>query len=304
MSPLNRCVGLYFLGLSITACAPAKPPALPVAEWRFVDADTGKGIPGVWINFFWNGKPTERGMSTCMRGVLAQSDQDGWVRDTAREAHWTLRPLPHWFKGGYETFLYQITKADRAANTITAFVRQDRTELGAYPAWEEKLKALGYVWEENRWIKTLPRGDFVEPYQPGNRKIRYLMTYRSTPPDAAQFYSFVGTVCADPGAENTGLEITRVDRADRERALTSTRYFCGRDWDSIPEQFYPGFHEWILRGLWLVPSEPTSSLEQLDSEQPEMAKLYRSMSARTKLSVPLRRQFCKWVELKSGEKLL
>jgi hypothetical protein len=38
--------------LCVGACAPAKPTALPVAEWRFVDADTGKGIPGVWINFF------------------------------------------------------------------------------------------------------------------------------------------------------------------------------------------------------------------------------------------------------------
>ncbi len=294
---------LALLGLMLSAGCASKPQPLPIAEWRFTDIDTGKPIPGVWINFAWNGKPDARGMSTCVRGVLAQSDQNGWVRDTAREAHWQRQPLPSIFKAGYEVFDYEIYKEDREAGTVTARVHQDRIELGLFPAWEAKLKQMGYVWKDHYWRKTLPRVDIPERINQGNRRIVYLMSYRSTPFQLAQSFSFVGRSCGDPGAENIGLETAQINKADRERAVASTRYFCRTDWDSISKSFDPGRKDWVTRAYWLMPDQ---GFDQLKRELPDFVLWNETLTygKQAPLAPELRIGFCQWLERQSGEKLL
>jgi hypothetical protein len=243
-------------------------------------------------------------MSTCVRGVLAQSDQDGWVRDTAREAHWKLQPLQDWFKPGYEVFNYEVRTAQKNQGTLTAFVWQDRTELGLYPAWEAKLKAMGYVWDMHKWEKILPRGDIPIPGPLDQTQTIYLMTYRSTPPRINQHFPFVGRVCADASAENIGLEVERVDLVDRERALTSTRYFCGKDWDSLPKGRRRVEKDWGLRASWLLPKNIPA--DYLKTEQPEVYAAFAKgvFPGVMEIDLNTHHKYCEWIQQQVGEKIL
>jgi hypothetical protein len=307
---------LFFL-LLLTGCtsqiesaSQAKPNAsdqkLPEFAWRFLDIDTGKPIAGVWVNFAWAGKPTDRGLSTCVRGVLLQSDKDGWVRDTARELFWHVRPGINFFKPGYEKVGYRMGEGDEANSTyITERIYQDRNVFGKYPAWEQRLKQLGFDWKDHHWTKRRPRGAIPDRIREPDRPERYLTPYRSLPPEIDQNFPFVGFQCADAGAENIGLDLEIVNRSDRERALASTRYLCRSEWDSISPDVV-GLEFWIQRSLWLLPDQSTS-WQRLQSDQPEMYEQYaKGMSNRNLRAYPreLRLKYCQWMEAITKEKVL
>lgn len=297
----DRCSGVLLLCSVLAGCFPAQDPLpkpLPVAQWRFVDVDTGQPIEGVWINFAWLGKPNERGMSTCARAVLTQSDADGWVRDTAREPYWRLREPASFFKPGYEQFTYQITVKNETEGEITARVNQDRTILGHYPAWEERLRELGYQWKDNYWIKLLPRGDFQQFYDSGKPRLIYLATYRSPSPDTSM--PFLGYQCTDPGSENIGLSPERIGQTDRSRALASTRYLCGSEWETVRLNSGTALHLLVSRAFWFIEDVVTMNLLRETHARVSGWGSYND----SPYDYALLRSFCRDLESATGLKLI
>jgi hypothetical protein len=284
---------------------PSTPAELPVAQWRFFDIDTRKPIPGVWVNFAWNGHPTERGMSTCVRGVLAQSDADGWVRNTAREPHWRVAPGAFIFKPGYQRMGYTMGVGNEANSTfIISKINQDRRIYGQYPAWEEKLRGLGYAWADHNWTKQFPRGDIPDALREPDRPERYLMTYRSIPSDIEQTFVFLGHECLEAGAENIGLSPERISDSDKERALASTRYLCMPDWDSVMTTRID-FSEFVTRSLWLL-KDRNGELDLLKLAHPKVytyMKLDRYYVEPERFSKEIRTAYCDWLEEKTGVEL-
>lgn len=295
---------LILATLSCTSSQSAQPNPLPVAQWRFIDADTRKPIEGVWVNFAWNGKPTERGLSTCVRGVLARSDKDGWVRDTAREPFWHLAPSPNVFKPGYQVLKYVMGEHGEANSTfITAKTYQDRNQYGYFPAWEEKLMALGYTWKDHYWTKRMPRNGIRDNIRELDQPEFYMVPYRSLPHEIS--FSFLGYQCTDDGAENIGLEFEKIKETDRARAITSTKYLCRKDWDSIKPSIPPWYQggnfdlkDWITRAIWLMPDRDKAWAE-LQSELPVMYEKYTQVlpeQGAHRYNHDQRIKFCDWVE--------
>jgi hypothetical protein len=237
---------------------------------------------------------------------LLQSDKDGWIRDTAREPFWHIRPDSNFFKPGYEFVGYRMGEDDEANSTyITERIYQDRNVFGKYPAWEQRLKQLGFAWKDHHWTKRRPRGAIPDRIREPERPERYLTPYRSLPSEISQNFQFVGFQCADAGAENIGFELETVTRSDRERALASTRYLCRSEWDSISPDVL-ALENWIQRSLWLF-KDQASSWQRLEAEQPEMNEQFKSgISSRSNRAYPreLRLKYCRWIETVTGEKIL
>jgi hypothetical protein len=283
---------------------------LPSAQWRFLDADTGKPLAGVWVNFAWNVPMKERrGMRTCIRAVLAQSDAEGYVRDTAGDHDWVLSALPGIFMPGYEGMNYEFRKGDLEARMITAIVNQDQNYKGDFPPWERKLEELGFVWQQPEWTKRLrlPQRPGIESERPFFRRTMYMWTYRSMPDQVDHgAFQFVGRICDQPNAENIGLERERVAISDRERGLASARYLCRAEWDEIPKGGLPDMSGWLMRTFWFFLERGVDVAELVRREHPNVWQLYAAGSYNPnelQFSADVRKSYCKWLEQESGETL-
>lgn len=292
---------LYLLLLSCHPSQSASPALFPVAQWRFIDADTRKPIEGVWVNFAWNGKPTERGVSTCVRGVLARSDKDGWVRDRARASFWHLAPGPTIFKPGFQAFKYVMGERGEAhATFITEKIYQDRNVFGRYPAWEQNLSRLGFTWADHYWTRRTPRGDMKDTMRELNRPEFYMVPYRSFPPEIEQEFGFLGKQCLDDGAENIGLSHEKISETDRERAIASTSYLCRKEWDTL-KPMTKDIQELTRRALWLI-GDREEAWKTLETKQPQM---FEHATVNLNMKFPtytkeMRLSFCDWLEAKTG----
>jgi hypothetical protein len=287
-------IALFLLMITLNACAKAP---LPVAQFQLIDADTMKPIEGGWVNFIWyGGKLTGNVKSRpCVRAVLGRSDQNGWVRDTARESFWKLDSLGHIFVPGYEYFNYRYGEPDE--QHVTAYVRMDKIEAGRFPAWEENLRKLGYTWKPHEWTKVYPADGFRDTrYAPDDGRV-YFVRYRSMPTQVEQNFPMVGTVCDKPGAENIGMGDERGREIDRLRASESLKYLCRADWLSLqPDRPIP-WSSWIQRSLWLLPDQ-NDAQKQMHTRFPDFTKQpYWSdpMASQRPFSRDEQSQFCEWL---------
>jgi hypothetical protein len=285
-------VVLAFIGLNACAKAP-----LPVAQFQLIDADTMKPIEGGWVNFVWYGKKLTGKVQSrpCVRAVLGRSDQNGWVRDTARESFWVLDPIANYFVPGYEYFQYSYGEPDE--QHITTTIRQDRFQKGQFPAWEKKLEELGYVWKPNEWQKVMSASGFMDRRKNGSDHRIYLVPYRSIPTEAQGSFQMVGMGCNKPGSENVGLDKSSLAQAWQSRAAESLKYICGAEWHSIPADYQFTYAGWIQRSLWLLPDQG-KTFEEMQRRFPDFTKQpYWSdpMASQRPFTAEEQAQFCGWL---------
>ena len=302
-------LALFISLISIQGCVgKAQIKILPVAEWRFIDAETMLPIEGAFVNFAWRGKPDERGYQTCKRGVLGRSGKDGWFRDTALDASWYVDPTPAIFVPGYEFFEYKYGYPDE--DHITHFIREDaNSEFGRFPAWEKRWADMGYVYQGessgyyldwHAWTKVLPAAGFHDFKKDSDNPRLYFMKLRTKPGQVDAAFRFVGRDCADDDASND-VNTDTVDIADYLRGYHSTKYFCDPAWNSLK----PGRWDmtgWIRRATWLLPKG--SGFKPFEDAMPDYFSDSRSMRDGN-LSAEERARFCKIVNqyLKEGEKI-
>jgi hypothetical protein len=291
---------------SVQGCAgksDAKP--LPVAQWQFIDAETMKPIEGAFVNFAWRGKPTERGLQTCKRGILGRSDSSGWFRNTALDASWRADPIPAFFVPGYEAYSYKYGYPDK--DHITHYIREDaNSEFGRYPAWEKRWADMGYVFQGessayyldwHAWTKTVSSSGFHDfKKDPENPKL-YFMKMRTIPGQVDAAFSFVGKTCSDDDATNQ-VDRTVVREADYLRGYHSTKYFCDPAWNSLR----PGrwdMSPWLTRAFFVVPDRNSATVNS--AYQGILGDYHGDRN----LTAEERKNFCVYIQrfLKQGELL-
>jgi hypothetical protein len=292
------------LALVSVACSRGEKP-LAVAEWQFIDAETTQPIEGGWINFAWRGKPTDRGMTTCPRGVLGRTGADGWFRTTAKDPSWRVDPIPSYFVPGYQFFEYEYGMPD--AQHITTYIPYDVNRLGTMPGFENELIKNGYVYHQpvmsdrwsHHWTKIMPVAGFHDfRNNPQNRR-RYFIRYLSFPEFVEQGFSFMGKQCDEEGSDNIGLESKRIQLTDRLRAISSTKYFCGPLWFGMKAgttRTISSMYEWMQRGLWLLPSgrKPWDEMKVLLPEHVNTTS--KEFMADIPLNETEHALFCSWID--------
>jgi hypothetical protein len=285
----------FCLGLALNACAKAPPP-LPVAQFQLIDADTMKPIEGGWVNFIWYGKKLTGKVQSrpCVRAVLAKTGADGRFADTAKESFWVPAPLPDIFVPGYEYLQYRYGDPDD--QHVTLFVRMDKTEAGRFPAWEESLKKLGYTWKPHEWTKVIPATGFRNANLPDDGR-RYFVRYRSFPIDVEMSFRMVGTVCDKPGAENVGLSAESGRTTTFLRASESLKYFCHKDWLTLPADRQTHLAGWIQRSLWLLPDQ-NEMYDEMQTRFPDFTKQPRwsdFYGGQRPFTAEEQTRFCDWL---------
>jgi hypothetical protein len=290
---------LAFLILASASCNRVEKP-LPVAEWQLIDAETMKPIEGGWINFAWRGKPKSNGVSSCPRGVLGQTGPDGWFRTTAKENYWRADPLPSYFVPGYEFFDYEYGMPDK--DHITAYIPYDVNLLDTMPSFEKALAEKGYVYHQpvlsdrwsHHWTKIMPVAGFHDFRNHPEIKRSYFIRYRSFPNFVGQNFSFMGKVCDDPGADNIGVELERVQRTDKLRAIYSTRYLCDAKWGDIKRPRLD-LTEWMRRASWLFKDPYAVWKKNIELMPDRYQKWSKYFDQETPLNKSEHERFCAWI---------
>jgi hypothetical protein len=299
---IELCLPRLIFALLIIAsagCNSVEKP-LPVAEWQLIDAETMKPIEGGWINFAWRGKTKSNGVSSCPRGVLGQTGPDGWFRTTAKENFWRIDPLPSYFVPGYQSFTYEYGIPD--AQHVTAYIPYDVNLLGGMPSFEKELIEKGYVYHQpvlsdrwsHHWTKIMPVTGFHDfRNHPENRR-RYFVKYRGFPEFVEQSFKFMGKTCDDPGADNIGVELERVQRTDKLRAIYSTKYFCDAKWDDIKRPTVD-LTEWMRRASWLF-KDPYAVWKKNIELMPNRYQIRsKYFDHQTPLNKSEHASFCAWI---------
>ena len=234
------------------------------AKWQIFDADSGKPLEGVWINFLWYGQADSRGYMPCVGAVLGRTDQNGRFEAKAKDGSWRFGGQPPMlFKRDYQPLRFEFKgfQMDEA----TAFVEVQHYERDAYPAWFKRLEDLGYtavgteipngtVRYEKKYSTALIKDAMNQAaYREGGRKEMWVT--RRTLPDYAAAPG-IGAECKNPGAENIGFDEATSRLLDHERAMHAYSYLCDPQWDSIPADFTrtrsPIF---VRQSVWLVNDE-------------------------------------------------
>jgi len=280
--------------ISIQGCAgKTEEKQLPVAQWQFIDADTMKPIEGAFVNFSWRGNPDASGMQTCKRGVLGRSDKNGWYRNTALDASWHEDPIPAFFVPGYESFDFKYGYPDK--DHIAAFITQDETEIGLYPAFEKRWGELGYQYQGQKsnaylqyhaWTKIMlafgfhdRNMDYIE-----NNSRRYFVKIRSAPNIAWAAFKFVGKVCSDPDSIND-VDLKTVSETDYLRSYLSSKYFCDSAWDSLAPDRMWDISLWLIRLQWLVPEEKRSIINNVILKDYSKSAISRNLTPTERVEI-------------------
>ncbi len=241
------------------AQSPSNSPL--TAKWQLFDADTEKPIEGAWINFLWYGKADSTGHMPCVRGVLGRTNADGKFQDTAKDGSWRLAGQPPMlFVPGYERLVFR--QDDPEQNRVTAYVAVQHYERDAYPAWEQRLRDMGYVavgaevpngtvrYEKAYSTKLIKSSMNRAAVEDGGRTELWV-TRRSLPIHGSA--PGIGAKCTNPNAENIGFANGTDKQLDRERALHAFTYLCDPQWDSVPADFVrTPSRTFVHQSLWLL----------------------------------------------------
>jgi hypothetical protein len=240
------------------------------------------------------------GVSTCPRGVLGQTGPDGWFRTTAKENFWRVDSLPSYFVPGYEFFDYEYGIPDK--DHITAYIPYDVNLLDTMPSFEKALTEKGYVYHQpvlsdrwsHHWTKIMPAAGFHDFRNHPEIKRSYFIRYRSFPNFVGQNFSFMGKTCDDPGADNIGVELERVQRTDKLRAIYSTKYFCDAKWDDIKRPTVD-LTEWVGRAAWLTPGVMITYGKIAELMPDRNYAWAKKVELKKPFSQEEREKFCNWI---------
>lgn len=249
---------LFFLVIpTLASCS--EPQTL---RWEIIDPDSGKGIEGVWINFLWYGKATDRGIRPCVGAVLGRTDANGVFQSTAPQKGWVYAQPAMMFKRDYQPLQFKLHPRDE--NLAIAEVEVQLHERNAYPAWFERLRSLGYEYVDlgglstTTWFRKTYSIERIKgkmnqlPFEPGGRQ-EYWVTRRTLPYYAAA--EGVGASCPYEGAVKVGFDDERLlQLLDYERAMHAYDYLCDPQWDTVPEGYSRTYSRmFVYQSLWLLP---------------------------------------------------
>ena len=220
----------------------AKNPGLTVS-WEMIDLETGKPIPDVWISFYWREfKDSKR--STCARNVIGRTDANGRFSNTAKDGSWMAGGVEY-FKPGYYPVRYELY-ANRTYITDehpTLFESKDD-----YPAWEDRLKTMGYSidpkYDNKTYSKRFELGDeykriFDQFWQPRGYR-RYWLKHRGFPNQFQEIFANGNSCVARAGQvatiESVGLDDPRNQDEHMRmwQGWEAHHLFCDAIWDSLP----------------------------------------------------------------------
>jgi len=222
----------------------AKNPGLTVS-WEMLDLETGKPIPDVWISFYWR-EFKDRNSSTCARNVIGRTDANGRFSNTAKDGSWMAGGVEY-SKPGYYPVRYELY-ANRTYITDehpTLFESKDD-----YPAWEDRLKAMGYTidpkYDNKTYTKQFELGDeykriFDQFWQPRGHR-RYWLKHRGFPNRFQAIFAGVNTCVVRAGQvatiESVGLDDPKNQDAYMRmwQGWEAYQLFCDAIWDSLPMQ--------------------------------------------------------------------
>lgn len=264
----------------------ASDPPL-TAKWQIFDADTGKPLEGVWVNFLWYGQSDSRGVRSCVGAVLGRTNQDGIFQATAKDGSWRFGGQPPMlFKRDYQPLRFEFQGWQH--EVATAFEEVQLYERDAYPAWFKRLEELGYTYVDKggtttRYEKKYSTALIADAmnqgaYREGGRK-EFWVTRRSLPYYAAA--AGVGAECKYASNDNVGFDARTLAALRYERAMHAYTYLCDPQWDSIPAE-YTRTHSrifvhqasWLLnddehsyeRAMKIIPDYLGGPYKALDSE--------------------------------------
>ena len=235
------------------------------ARWQIFDADSGKPLEGVWVNFAWYGQPDSHGTKRCVGAVLGRTDHDGVFEATAKDGSWRIGGYPPTlFKRDYQPLQFEFQGWQQ--EVATAYVDVQHYEVDAYSAWFTRLKELGYTYidkggttkryEKKYSTALIADGMRKHPTAEGGRK-EFWVPRQSLPYYATA--TGIGGKCGEFGAKNVGFEEPTLRLLEHERAMHAYTYLCDPQWDTIPAD-YTRTHSrmFVHQALWLLNDEEHS----------------------------------------------
>jgi len=262
LAACNQDCKLRVNGICYDKQRSSDPPL--TAKWQIFDADSGKPLEGVWINFLWYGMSDSRGYRRCVGAVLGRTDADGRFEATAKVGSWRMGLPPKLFKRDYE--LLQFRQDDPLGNQVTARVAVQHYERDAYPAWFKRLEQLGYVYNgttgsttyyEKVYSTELIKDSMNQLADAQGGRKELWVTRRSLPYYAAA--PGINAKCKNGGAENVGFDDRTVALLSYELAMHAYTYLCDAQWDTIPSGYArTDSRIFVHQALWLLDDEEHS----------------------------------------------
>lgn len=287
----------------------ASDPPL-TAKWQIFDADTGKPLEGVWVNFLWYGQSDSRGVRSCVGAVLGRTNKDGIFTATAKDGSWRFGGQPPMlFKRDYQPFRFKFWGAQ--SDIATAYIDVQYYERDAYPAWFKRLEALGYTYVDEGRTGIVTNPNYMthydkkystalikdamnqHPYAEGGRKEMWV-TRRSLPEYAAA--PGIGAMCKYATSDNVGFDEATLRLLEHERAMHAYTYLCDPQWDSIPADYTrTPSRIFVHQALWLL-NDDEHSYERAKEVIPDYLGTYRDNSYEDRALRPDERiKFCAWL---------
>ncbi|HRG15218.1 MAG TPA: hypothetical protein PLB00_04445 [Pseudomonadota bacterium] len=273
------------------------------ARWQIFDADSGKPLEGVWINFLWYGKSDSRGMRRCVGAVLGRTDADGIFEATAKDGSWRFGGQPPTlFKRDYQPLQYKFWGMQ--TDVATANVDVQYYERDAYPAWFKRLEALGYKHVDEGGTTThydkkystalIKDGMGQHPYAEGGRK-EFWVTRRTLPAYASA--PGVGAMCKYATTDNVGFDEATLRLLSYERAMHAYTYLCDPQWDTIPADYKrTSSRIFVHQSLWLLNDEEHSFNRALKIIPDYLGGPYKALDSEDRALRPEERiALCDWL---------
>jgi len=263
LAACNQDCKLRVNGICYDKQRSSDPPL--TAKWQIFDADSGKPLEGVWVNFLWYGTTDSRGYRRCVGAVLGRTDANGRFEATAKNGSWRFGGQPPMlFKRDYEPLWFH--QNDPEGNQVTAYVAIQLHEREAYPAWFERLEQLGYAYNGTTGTTTYYEKNYSTEHikdsmnqladEQGGRKELW-GTRRSLPAYVAA--RGIGAQCKYDGADNVGFDDRTLAVLGYERAMHAYTYLCDAQWDTIPSGYArTASRRFVHQALWLLDDDKNS----------------------------------------------
>jgi hypothetical protein len=273
------------------------------ARWQIFDADSGKPLEGVWVNFAWYGPPDSRGTKRCVGAELGRTDDDGIFEATAKNGSWRIGGYPPMlFKLNFQPLRFEFQGWQH--ELASAFVDVQHYEVDAYPAWFKRLQELGYTYidkggttkryEKKYSVALIADGMRSLPYAESGRK-EFWVTRRSLPGYAAA--PGIGYKCNESGAVNTGFEEKTLRQVEFERAMHAYTYLCDPQWDTIPADYTrTSSRIFVHQSLWLLNDEEHAFNRALKIIPDYLGGPYKALDSEDRALRPEERiALCDWL---------
>jgi hypothetical protein len=247
-----RLVMLAALSSLLPACASLTPQSEDFAQ-RYLDAETGLPIEGVFVSVTWLKDIPRKVGSECVQHAVLRSGPDGWVRQKAPDDPEAYHLFPNLLAPGYEYFVFVVDSVQ--GDKMKVRHRLDYSEMSRrfYPGWAADIERRGYVVNGSYYEKTF----VIDNYGDERNRPRYLIKRMSFPNQSSgsAMTMIRGGVCEDKD-RNIGAEFYAEAQLLQKRE--SALVLCDPRWDkalNVPELFIP------MAIQYLDPSSQEKSME-------------------------------------------